>query len=81
MVRAGWMGSGPGALAGWRVPDAEQGSRLVRTVPGEPGTALLSTRALGMQPGAPPHSGCLSPDKCQAPGAPRGGREGDGGRQ
>lgn len=60
------------------MPDAEQGSRLVRTVLGEPGTALLSMRALGMQLGAHPN-GCLSPDKRQAPGAPRGGKEGEAG--
>lgn len=80
MVPTGLMGSGLGALAGWLVPDAEQGSRLVRTVLGEPGTALPSTRALGMQRGAHPN-GCLSPDKHQAPGTPSGWREGEGGRQ
>lgn len=47
MVPAGLMGSGPGALAGWLVPNAEQRSRRVRIVLGEPGTALLSTRAAG----------------------------------
>lgn len=47
MVPAGLMGSGPGALAGWLVPDAEQGSRRVRIILGEPGTALLSTREAG----------------------------------
>lgn len=36
--RGGWA-LDPAALAGWLVPDTEQGSRLVRTVLGEPGSA------------------------------------------
>lgn len=60
-------GDGPGALARWLVPEAEQGSRRVRPIPGEPGAALLSTRALGVHPGAPPN-GCLSRRRVRFPG-------------
>ena len=65
-------GSGPGERVGWLVLGTEQGSRLVRTVPGEPGTALLSTRALGMltQPGAFPPTSTRS---CQGDGGKRRG--------
>lgn len=75
---AGLVGSGPGAPAAWLVPDAEQGSRLVRTTLGEPGAALLSTWVLRVPPGAHPN-GCLSPTSMRHPVLPREGGKDEGG--